>query len=367
MKLILEDAIKSHYDRGDYTEVVRDGLLCLMTEIRKKTDLKDIDGVELINAAFSPKNPKLRINNYQTSTEKNKHVGIMDISKGLVEYFRNPMSHEKQTYSKSVADAILTILDEVILEEIQKSPNLDDIEDWYLEITNELTPKTERYAKKMIQKITKNKRYDLLMTIFDRRNDDIELNFNVINELIKSLEDEAFTNFCNQINKSLLGNINIPEIIIVLKFIDKKIWKNLSDFSRTKIEEMVYEDATNIYIDSDCFDIVNGYLLENSQHILKNFENFDEIIKVIVSKIKSDMMLGHHLLNLYILCIIDKEAFFDFNVAQKIIKELNYKVKPSWYEDAKEILKKNKKSKWYLDLANYFELSLDECQDELPF
>ena len=89
-----------HYENKDYTEVIRDAILCLMNEIRKKSDLQDDDGVDLINKAFSEKKPLIKINKMQTQTEKNKHRGINDLSKGIVEYFRNPMSHAKQNYSK---------------------------------------------------------------------------------------------------------------------------------------------------------------------------------------------------------------------------------------------------------------------------
>lgn len=61
-KDILKDSIKSHYQNKDYTEVVRDALLCLATEIRKKSDLNDKDGINLINTAFSEKNPLIKIN-----------------------------------------------------------------------------------------------------------------------------------------------------------------------------------------------------------------------------------------------------------------------------------------------------------------
>lgn len=140
MKDVLADAIKSHYNNKDYTEVVRDALLCMATEIRKKSDLADDDGVDLINKAFSEKNPLIKINKLSTTTEKNKQAGIRDLSKGLIEYFRNPMSHSKQTYSKRIADAILVLLDDVILDEIMDSRSINSIEDWFLEISNDLFP-----------------------------------------------------------------------------------------------------------------------------------------------------------------------------------------------------------------------------------
>jgi len=147
LKEVLQDSIATHYENKDYTEVVRDALLCLMNEIRKKSDLVDNDGIDLINKAFSENNPLIKINKLETTTDKNKHRGIMDLSKGLIEYFRNPMSHSKQEYSKKVADAILVLLDEVVLEEIVGSKSINSIDDWYLEITNEIFPNTERYAK----------------------------------------------------------------------------------------------------------------------------------------------------------------------------------------------------------------------------
>ena len=77
MKEILAESIKTHYDNKDYTEVVRDALLCLTTEIRKKSDLKDNDGVDLINKAFSEKQPLIKINKLETEiprVTRNKNI-----------------------------------------------------------------------------------------------------------------------------------------------------------------------------------------------------------------------------------------------------------------------------------------------------
>ena len=70
MKELLKESIKTHYENKDYTEVVRDALLCLTSEIRKKSDLTDSDGVELINKAFSEKQPLIKINKLETTTDK---------------------------------------------------------------------------------------------------------------------------------------------------------------------------------------------------------------------------------------------------------------------------------------------------------
>ena len=78
--------------------------------------------------------------------------------------------HSKQEYSKKVADAILVILDEVILEEVLGSKSINSIEDWYSEIINELFPNTERYAKELVASIPKSKLYEILIMLYKNRN-----------------------------------------------------------------------------------------------------------------------------------------------------------------------------------------------------
>lgn len=51
------------------------------------------DGNTLIEQVFSS-NPILIINNYQTSSEKNEHIGFCNMLKGLCSMFRNPTAHE---------------------------------------------------------------------------------------------------------------------------------------------------------------------------------------------------------------------------------------------------------------------------------
>lgn len=249
MKEILKESIKTHYENKDYTEVVRDALLCLTTEIRKKSDLTDSDGVDLINKAFSEKQPLIKINKLETTTDKNKHRGIMDLSKGLIEYFRNPMSHSKQEYSKKVADAILVLLDEVILEGIIGSKSINSIEDWYLEITNDLFPNTERYAKSLISAIPKNKYYELAVMLYKNRNNITKLKDKIIDELVNNLSEEEFKDYCEVIENDLFGNITENDVILSLKFISTNIWNKLSDLAKSKVEDVAKEDISNLYLD----------------------------------------------------------------------------------------------------------------------
>ena len=368
MKEILKESIKTHYENKDYTEVVRDALLCLTTEIRKKSDLTDSDGVDLINKAFSEKQPLIKINKLETTTDKNKHRGIMDLSKGLIEYFRNPMSHSKQKYSKKVADAILVLLDEVILEEIIGSKSINSIEDWYLEITNDLFPNTERYAKSLISAIPKNKYYELAVMLYKNRNNITKLKDKIIDELVNNLSEEEFKDYCEVIENDLFGNITENDVISSLKFITTNIWNKLSDLAKSKVEDISKEDISNLYLDFEyeCGNYIpseqkNGYILENSIHILENFSNLQDIIDVIVEKatVNSNEFLQDYLFEKYFFLIMSKSTKKHFDLIDMICDRLRYKNKPMWYEIVKKSLKQLPKDNyWYSSLSEIFGLEM---------
>ena len=368
MKEILKESIKTHYENKDYTEVVRDALLCLTTEIRKKSDLTDSDGVDLINKAFSEKQPLIKINKLETTTDKNKHRGIMDLSKGLIEYFRNPMSHSKQEYSKKVADAILVLLDEVILEEIIGSKSINSIEDWYLEITNDLFPNTERYAKSLISAIPKNKYYELAVMLYKNRNNITKLKDKIIDELVNNLSEEEFKDYCEVIENDLFGNITENDVISSLKFISTNIWNKLSDLAKSKVEDIAKEDISNLYLDFEyeCGNYIpseqkKGYILENSIHILENFSNLQDIIDVIVEKatVNSNEFLQDYLFEKYFFLIMSKSTKKHFDLIDMICDRLRYKNKPMWYEIVKKSLKQLPKDNyWYTSLSEIFGLEM---------
>ena len=380
MKDVLADAIKSHYNNKDYTEVVRDALLCMATEIRKKSDLADDDGVDLINKAFSEKNPLIKINKLSTTTEKNKQAGIRDLSKGLIEYFRNPMSHSKQTYSKRIVDAILVLLDDVILDEIMDSRSINSIEDWFLEISNDLFPNTERYATNLVTTIPENKRLDLSVLLYQNRDKLTKSKDKVINELLKNLKPEEFKEYCEVIEKDLFGKIDENQIISLLKFITEAIWTNFSELTKTKLEDLILENTKTLEIvDYEDFNegyihYENGTILVNCLHILNLFSNKMDIIDILFEKYidcnePTQIFITDNYINIMINDNVDiKESFVDY-----IIERLKYRNKPYWYDRIRKIIQNlTKDSKWYMRLHTAFNVDIEEMPfkieaDDLPF
>lgn len=78
--------------QNNYFHSVLEANKGLFQRIRELSGI-NTDGTTLIEQVFSS-NPILIINNYQTSSEKNEHIGFCNMIKGLCSMFRNPTAHE---------------------------------------------------------------------------------------------------------------------------------------------------------------------------------------------------------------------------------------------------------------------------------
>ena len=377
MNEVLKESIKMHYENKDYTEVIRDAILCLMNEIRKKSDLQDDDGVDLINKAFSEKKPLIKVNKMQTQTEKNKHRGINDLSKGIVEYFRNPMSHTKQNHSKEIADALLVIIDKVLLEEIMQSKSINSIEDWYLEVTSELCPNTNRYARNLADNIPNNKVYELIVQLYKNRENLKYEKITIINELIKKLSEEEFTEYCSIIENEIFGKSQEEDIVKILNFISEKVWQNFNNLSKVKIEDMVLEDIKKctIYTTDNSFDYdlvqEHGYIAIRAKHLFNLFDNKKEIVECIYEKLvdarNNEFEFNFIIENFFE--ILAQERKPEYDLLNSTDDRLRYRNSPIWLDTFKRKLKAlpsdNEWHKMFNGILGV--LTFSDNGDDLPF
>lgn len=76
------------YANQHYSEAVRKVFVALVDEVKSKSQRFDLDGEDLMNKVFSPKQPILRF-----SAEPSEQEGCMSLFKGAVAIIRNPLSH----------------------------------------------------------------------------------------------------------------------------------------------------------------------------------------------------------------------------------------------------------------------------------
>ncbi len=76
----------------NYFHTVFESVKSIADRLRAMSNLH-ADGMELADTAFSTKNPLIRINLIGTETERNEHLGLMNMIKGLFGLIRNPTAH----------------------------------------------------------------------------------------------------------------------------------------------------------------------------------------------------------------------------------------------------------------------------------
>lgn len=79
---------------GHYARSVEEAFKCLNNEVKHESGVSNADGASLMRTAFSANCPILRLNRFQTDSEKDEQRGYMDIFAGSMTGIRNPRAHE---------------------------------------------------------------------------------------------------------------------------------------------------------------------------------------------------------------------------------------------------------------------------------
>lgn len=93
----LRDVTRKLFLGGHYARAVEEAYKCLNNRVKVKTGL-DKDGQDLMNQAFSEKNPILKLNNLKTVSQRDEQIGYMLIFGGCMTGIRNPRAHEHQLW-----------------------------------------------------------------------------------------------------------------------------------------------------------------------------------------------------------------------------------------------------------------------------
>lgn len=98
---------KGRFNDGYYADAVEAAFKEVNTKVKriyKNRTSVEKDGVKLMQSAFSPQNPIIKLGDISTETGANVQQGYMEMFVGAMIGIRNPKAHSNQTLSK--ADAI---------------------------------------------------------------------------------------------------------------------------------------------------------------------------------------------------------------------------------------------------------------------
>ncbi|MEP7318326.1 MAG: TIGR02391 family protein [Panacibacter sp.] len=93
----------------NYFHSIFEATKSIADRIRQMTGLY-ADGAELIDTAFSTRNPLIRINLLQNDTDRSEHLGLMNLMKSLLGLIRNPTAHEPKIKFKVDEEQALDLM-----------------------------------------------------------------------------------------------------------------------------------------------------------------------------------------------------------------------------------------------------------------
>ena len=92
----LQQASGRLFRDSHYARAVEEAFKCLNNAVKDKSELLDRDGAALMREAFSANTPVLKLNAFQSQSDKDEQLGYMEIFAGSMTGIRNPRAHEHE-------------------------------------------------------------------------------------------------------------------------------------------------------------------------------------------------------------------------------------------------------------------------------
>lgn len=231
-------AIQSTYQAANYSHAIVDAMHYLSDVLREKTGV-DGDGASLVGQALGSDSPRLRLNKFQTETERNEQRGIEQILRGMYQAIRNPRSHEQIEDSQQTADAIIYFVD-YLLGIIEKSEEPFVMSEFVRRVYDPDFVRSQRYATLLVDEIPANKRFDTLVAIYrEKLNGDIYNIGLVVGTLLGKLTDNQVKQYLEIVSDELSTISDEKEFIYNLHLLQPSRWEQISEASALRVENRV--------------------------------------------------------------------------------------------------------------------------------
>lgn len=263
----LWDAIKNSYLNEDYTTSILNAISYIRDTIREKSNLEQLDGVDLINQAFSEKNPKIKVNSLKTKNDKNIQKGLRELLIGVYTHIRNPRSHDKYKDTKEDAISIILFIN-YLLKTIDDSKSSFSIDSFIDSIYDEYFVQIEEYAKGLVNEIPNKQLENTFYKLYDSisnnlycdednygYNDYSEVNYKrieslklIISILLNRLTNDK-QNILEKISDDLKKMKKNDELFFKLMILFPE-WKSLNNLVKLRVIKMLstweqYSDVLN--------------------------------------------------------------------------------------------------------------------------
>ena len=296
----LWSAISSAYKAKNYSHAILDAMHLLSDLLREKSGL-DGDGHRLVGAALGGPSPILRINKFQTETERNAQKGFENTLRGLYQGIRNPRSHAQIEDTQETADAIIYFIN-YLINILDESKEPFTISSLLFQVFDEHFVESERYAELLVSEIPVGKRLDSLIEIYRQRREGKGENLKfIVNELLKLLEDNQIEQFLLIVSEELRVIQNDIDIRLTLQMLPPNLWSKLTEAARLRTENILLKSISEGQSNSKGTTVRGaGALGTWAQSFLQYFDSKSEAREVIIKKLQQDEASQRYIFNFFL-------------------------------------------------------------------
>jgi uncharacterized protein (TIGR02391 family) len=91
----IRDASESLFKDGHLAEAIFSAYKALANYVKEKSGLRELDGTDLMAAAFNENNPVIRLNELRTETDRTEQYGFKFLYIGAYQGVRDPKAHDE--------------------------------------------------------------------------------------------------------------------------------------------------------------------------------------------------------------------------------------------------------------------------------
>jgi uncharacterized protein (TIGR02391 family) len=288
--------ISSTYEAKNYCGAIIDAMKYLSYLIREKTGAEG-DGQALVGQAFGGDQPLLRINKFQTDTEKSEQRGFEQILRGLYMAIRNPRSHDQIEDNQINADAIIYFIN-YLIDKIDKSSEPFSFEKYLEQVFDPDFVEEDHYAEVLAKEIPAKKRLDVLIQIYRQRcdGDTKKIRF-MINAILDLLPEHQIEDYYNVVSEELRTIGDQSGLIKCMEIIPEQQWIKVSEVARLKVENKLLISMTEGEYDFAKRKLLKGGLGTFASGILEYYTNKEKVTAVILTKLAGSMSHRDYILN----------------------------------------------------------------------
>lgn len=279
----LWEAISKHYESQIYSSAILEAIHLLSDTLRERANV-DGDGMSLVGQALGGESPRLKINKFQTETERNEQKGLEQILRGIYQGVRNPRSHEQCEDSKETADAIIIFIN-YILEIVSKAKQPFTFEEWSKRVFDPDFVFSDRYAELLAAEVPSKKYNETLISLYRSKSSENGNNLHYIfRELIRLAGDDKLDDFLAVVSDELRITQDDAEVKLTLQILPAQLWHRISEVARLRIEnKLIRSVASGEYYAGKC---VSGWLGTWGRDFFKNFSLKNELYETMLKKLQ---------------------------------------------------------------------------------